>query len=279
MQKKIKSKILRFLIYLLIIYSLILTFYFIFQRSVVFKPLLQRMSPTITDLTKVEIVKLKTKDGLELNSWYYLPSKNQSTVILYLHGNSGNISTRESSMANYINAGFGVFLLEYRGYGDNPGYPTEEGLYHDARAAVEFLKSQGVKPKDLVVLGESMGTGITTQLATEYNFKGIVLQSPFTSMTDVGKGKYPYIPVDLLLRDRFESVKKIDKIHSPILFIHGDHDELIPISHMEKLYKKSKSIIKYKKIYKNYGHSDLPQYSNVVINFINNIKSGKNNSK
>jgi len=279
LQNKIKSKIIRASIYLLIVYSLVLILYFIFQRNVVFKPLLQKISPAITDLTKVEIVKLKTKDGIELNSWYYLPNKNINTVILYLHGNSGNISGRESSMVNYIHAGFGVFLLEYRGYGDNPGSPTEEGLYHDARAAVKFLSSQGVKPEDIVVLGESMGTGVTTQIATEYNFKGIILQSPFTSMTDVGKGKYPYIPVNLLLKDRFESIKKIDKIHSPILFIHGDHDELIPISHMEKLYKKSTSIIKYKKIYKNYGHSDLPQYSNVVINFINNIKSGKNNSK
>ncbi len=268
------SKILKLLLSILIIYLLIITLFYIFQRNVIYKPLKEKISPSITNITKVKEVKFKTKDGITLNSWYYLPKKD--TVILYLHGNSNNIRTREPYMENYLKSGFGVFLLEYRGYGNNVGTPTEEGLYNDARAAVNFLKKQNIKPKDIIVLGESLGTAVAVQLATEYDFKGVILQSPFTSMVNVGAGKYPILPVNLLLTDKFLSINKIQKIKSPMLFIHGDKDTLIPVTHMKELYNKFPGI-KYKKIYKGYGHSDLPDYSDVVIKFINNIKNNQSN--
>ena len=251
MSSKKWSKILKLLLSILIIYLLIITLFYIFQRNVIYKPLKEKISPSITNITKVKEVKFKTKDGITLNSWYYLPKKD--TVILYLHGNSNNIRTREPYMENYLKSGFGVFLLEYRGYGNNVGTPTEEGLYNDARAAVNFLKKQNIKPKDIIVLGESLGTAVAVQLATEYDFKGVILQSPFTSMVNVGAGKYPILPVNLLLTDKFLSINK-----------------------MKELYNKFPGI-KYKKIYKGYGHSDLPDYSDVVIKFINNIKNNQSN--
>ena len=266
------SKLLRIITSLLIIYCIVITFFFFFQRSFIYKPTVGPISPNVTNITEVKEVNLKTKDGQKLTSWYYLPSKKTDTVILYLHGNSNNISTREPYMVDYLKNGYGVFLLEYRGFGENKGKPTEEGLYNDARSAVAFLKSQNIAPKNIVVLGESLGTAVAVQMATEYDFKGVILQSPFTSMVDVGTNKYPIIPVNLLLTDKFKSIDKIDKIKSPILFIHGDKDTLIPVDHMEKLFVKAKSE-KIKKIYEGAGHNDLPDYSDIVMKFIKSLNN------
>jgi len=127
-------------------------------------------------------------------------------------------------------------LVAWRGFSGNKGTPTEKGLYEDAESAVRWLKSKGVKENNIIVYGESLGTGVATEIAQNKNFAGIILESPFTSMIDAGKDKYPYLPVRLLLKDRYESSKKIKNINSPILIMHGKVDNIVPFLMGKKMY-------------------------------------------
>ncbi|MGH7378363.1 MAG: alpha/beta hydrolase, partial [Candidatus Methylomirabilales bacterium] len=131
--------------------------------------------------------------------------------------------------------GAGVLLLDYRGYGGSGGAPTEEGLYRDGEAAAAWVEAQGLGP--LVYVGESLGTGVAVEVALRRPPAALVLQSPFTSLTDVAARHYPYLPVRLLLKDRYESLEKIARVSCPVLVIHGDRDSIIPIAQGRKLFE------------------------------------------
>jgi hypothetical protein len=128
-------------------------------------------------------------------------------------------------------------IVAWRGFSGNKGKPTEKGLYDDAQSAVAWLKSKGVFENNIIIYGESLGTGIATEIAQDKNFAGIILESPFTSMIDAGKDKYPYLPVRLLLKDKYESDKKIKNINSPILIMHGKVDNIVPFHMGKKMYE------------------------------------------
>ena len=128
-------------------------------------------------------------------------------------------------------------MIAWRGFSGNKGNPTEEGLYEDARSAIKWLKLQGIDEKSIILYGESLGTGVATEVAQNKNFAGIILESPFTSMIDAGKDKYPYLPVRFLLKDKYESDKKIKNIKSPILIMHGKVDKIVPFSMGNKMYE------------------------------------------
>ena len=128
-------------------------------------------------------------------------------------------------------------LLSWRGFSGNKGEPTEQGLYQDARSAVKWLIKQGVFEENIIIYGESLGTGVTTEIAQNKNFAGIILESPFTSMVAAGKSKYPIFPIRLLLKDRYESDKKIKNIKSPVLIMHGEQDNIVPFWMGEKMFQ------------------------------------------
>ena len=128
-------------------------------------------------------------------------------------------------------------LLSWRGFSGNKGEPTEQGLYQDARSAVKWLIKQGVFEENIIIYGESLGTGVTTEIAQNRNFAGIILESPFTSMVAAGKSKYPIFPIRLLLKDRYESDKKIKNIKSPVLIMHGEQDNIVPFWMGEKMFQ------------------------------------------
>ena len=128
-------------------------------------------------------------------------------------------------------------LLSWRGFSGNKGEPTEQGLYQDARSAVKWLIKQGVFEENIIIYGESLGTGVTTEIAQNRNFAGIILESPFTSMVAAGKSKYPIFPIRLLLKDRYESDKKIKNIKSPVLIMHGEQDKIVPFWMGEKMFE------------------------------------------
>jgi len=135
----------------------------------------------------------------------------------------------------------GVWLTGYRGFGGNAGSPTEEGLYADALAAVEELGNRGVAPSDIVIYGESLGTGVAVQTAMRMAdsgtpVRGVVLEAPFTSMGDAAQGHYPYVPAKWLVRDKFDSLSKITKINAPLLVLHGDNDRVVPEPHGRALF-------------------------------------------
>ena len=132
-------------------------------------------------------------------------------------------------------------IIAWRGFSGNKGKPTEKGLYEDAMSAVRWLKEKGIKEKNIIIYGESLGTGVATEISQNKNFAGIILESPFTSMVDAGKTKYPYLPVRLLLKDKYESNKKIKNIKNPILIMHGKVDNIVPFYMGKKMYELANS--------------------------------------
>ena len=213
------------------------------------------------------LVTLQTKDNLVLTSWYKPAINNQPTV-LYLHGNAGHIGYRMPLIRQFINAGFGVFLLEYRGYGGNKGAPTEQGLYEDGRTALQFLYQKSPESKQVVLYGESLGTGIATKLAVEYPVCAVILQSPFTSLLSVARYHYPW----LLIKpwDQFDSLERIKKIHAPLLVLHGKQDQVVPFDEGLTLFNQANEPKKML-TFADKHHNDLwgvSGFSENIINFV-----------
>jgi fermentation-respiration switch protein FrsA (DUF1100 family) len=132
-------------------------------------------------------------------------------------------------MMGFAQEGLGVLLLEYRGYGGNPGAPTEAGLYADADAALDFLSQDGIPASRLVIYGESLGSGVAVHMAAERELAALILEAPFTRLADAASYHYSFVPVSVLLRDRFDSLSAIGKIRAPILILHGERDRVIPV--------------------------------------------------
>jgi len=220
-----------------ILYLMVLTILFFMQRSMLYVRTTERPMLNIATLEpKREIVCLNTPDGLPLRAWYFRASTAGAPVVLYLHGNAGDIGNHIPWAKFLIDAGYGVLALEYRGYGGNPGSPTEAGLYDDARSAFAFLKQQGIADSRVVLFGESLGTGIAVQMATEHDIGAMILRSPYTSIPDVAATQLWYFPVRWLVRDRFDSLSKIAGIHAPLMVFHGEADTLIPMALGRRLY-------------------------------------------
>lgn len=217
----------QFLIVFGLIICAILVLLYTFQRRLIYFPALQ--TPRLQDYNAADmaVVSLQTPDDVTLTSWYKPAASNQPTV-LFLHGNAGHIGYRMPLARQLINAGFGVFLLEYRGYGGNKGTPTEQGLYEDGRAALQFLKQKGIAPQHIILYGESLGTGVATQLAVEYPVCAVILQSPYTSLGSVARFHYPWLFIKPW--DQFDSLGRIQQIHAPLLILHGKRDQIVPFN-------------------------------------------------
>jgi fermentation-respiration switch protein FrsA (DUF1100 family) len=186
-----------------------------------------------------------TADGLTLHGWFFpatpsssssAPSPSRFTIVVF-NGNAGNRSYRAPLAAALQARGHAVLLFDYRGYGGNPGTPTESGLREDARAARAFVVGRAdVDRERIAYFGESLGTGVAVTLAAEHAPAALILRSPFTSMVDVGQMHYPILPVRWFLRDRYMSGERIARIKSPLLVIAGDRDGVIPLDHSQRLY-------------------------------------------
>ena len=209
---------------------------YIFQRHLIYVPDKRRPSLSAFHASDMQVVTFKATDNLSINSWYK-PATNHQPTILLLHGNAGHIGNRMPLVRHFLNTGFGVLVLEYRGYGGNPGTPTEQGLYADAQGALRFLNEQGVTTQHVVLYGESLGTAVATYLASENKVCCVILQSPYTSMSSLARYHYPW----LLLRpkDKFDSLERIDKNYAPLLIIHGTEDKLVPFREGRRLFQQA----------------------------------------
>ena len=219
----------------IIFYLFILISTYLFQRSLLYHP---GENNYFGDqlIVKIEKVKIKTQDNIELTSWYHEKNVTKYKTILFLHGNAGSLENRIHKINHFKDMNVNFLIIAWRGFSGNKGKPTEKGLYEDARSAVEWLKSKGINENNIIIYGESLGTGVATEIAQNKNFSGIILESPFTSMIDAGKDKYPYLPVKLLLKDKYESNKKLKNINSPILIMHGKVDNIVPFHMGKKMY-------------------------------------------
>jgi len=183
-----------------------------------------------------EAVSIRTGDGVQLSGWFIAGGATQKTV-LFFHGNGGSIDCCIEHARLYHQLGFAMLLIDYRGYGASTGEPSEPGLYQDAEAAWQHLTmARGIPAAQIVVVGQSLGGGVATWLATQHPPAGLILDSTFTALTDVGARQYPWLPVSLLARNRYPSITRIASIAAPLLILHSRDDTLIPFSHAEQLY-------------------------------------------
>lgn len=210
---------------------------YVFQRDLMYRPdSIRRVAPSYYDmLVGVKEVELKTPDGLRVYAWYSAPPAGRPTVAVF-HGNGGSLRSQRYRLKYFKDANMGVLVLGYRGYAGSEGTPTEEGLYTDARAALDWLNAQGIADDRVVLYGESLGTGVATKMATEREFAAVILESPYTSTMDVAASRFPFVPVSWLMRDRFDSLSRIGQVHEPLLVMHGEADEVIPQAYGRRLF-------------------------------------------
>ena len=181
-----------------------------------------------------EEISYRTEDGLNLRAGYRAAEPGKPTL-LYFHGNGADWVSSVVATDRLVPRGYGVLAAEYRGYRGNPGTPSEAGLYRDGRAALRYLSAKGVGEDEIVIVGNSIGSGVAVQMAREANPVALVLISPFASLSELVGEKFRWLPTGLLLRDRYENAAKLVGVRSEILILHGDADSLIPRVHAERL--------------------------------------------
>jgi fermentation-respiration switch protein FrsA (DUF1100 family) len=207
-----------------------------FQRRIIYLPDRSSPPPASSVLPGGQDVTLHTADGLALTAWYVpAPAAECSMTVLVAPGNAGNRAGRTALALGLIDRGYGVLVLEYRGYGGNPGSPTEQGLTLDALAARDFLIGRGVPDGRVIHFGESLGGAVVSRLAAEHPPAGTVLRSPFTELADAAAEQFPFLPVRLLLWDRFPVASLVAEQHQPFEVVLGDGDTIIPPALSERV--------------------------------------------
>ena len=223
---------------IILAYLVIILFVYFYQRNLLYNPNENNYLNDKIDFNYKEIF-IKTDENIELKSWFIEKDLKKFKTILLFHGNAGNLFNRVYKLNELNKLDLNILIISWRGFSGNEGKPTEKNLYHDAKKAVKWLNNKGLDNKNIVLYGESLGTGVVTQLASKNNFGGIILESPFTSMANAAKIYYPYLPVNLLLRDRYDSKSKIKDIKTPILIMHGKMDNIVPQKMGLELFEKA----------------------------------------
>lgn len=224
--------------YVVVIAVAVLALIWTLQRRLMYFPVGGVPTAAELGLTGVEPVTFETTDGLGLSGWFFAASGPSPPVtVVVFNGNAGNRAHRAPLAAALRRHGLQVLLVDYRGYGGNPGAPSKNGLAADARAARAYVAGRpDVDRSRIVYFGESLGTAVAVDLAVEHPPAALVLRSPFTSMRELGQHHYPFLPVGLLLRDRFAAIDQIQRVRVPLLVIAGGHDRIVPIDNSRRLY-------------------------------------------
>jgi len=221
----------KILLIVLLVYAGVLAVIYVNQHRLIYVP-----PPLRGDIPAgFSRVVYETPDGLDLNAGYR-PANEGMPTLLFFHGNAGDWYSTTFLTARLAARGYGVLAAEYRGFSGNPGTPSESGLYEDARGAWRFLREErGLAADDIVLVGNSIGSGAATQLATEVNARALVLISPFDSLVETAARNVRWLPVRLLLRDRYANDAKLPDIAEPVLILHGEEDTLIVLEQAQDL--------------------------------------------
>lgn len=233
------------------------------QRHLMYVPDRARVAPDAAGLANVREHVLRASDGECILSWRADGDPGRPTI-LYLHGNAGNLASRADRFQRYQSRGFALLMMSWRGYSGSSGNPTEANNVADARLAYDTLRAQGVRSEDIVVYGESLGSGVAIQLAAERPVAALVLDAPYTSIIDVALLTYPYLPVRPLLIDRYESDRHIARVKAPVLVLHGERDAVIPV-HMGRAIHRMSPEPKKLALFPQGGHIDLDDYGAVDV--------------
>jgi fermentation-respiration switch protein FrsA (DUF1100 family) len=268
-----KMLILKLFIYLLCIFAGLLVVLYFCQSRLVFHPS-RDFSAYPSDIgLRFEDVFLETEDSLKIHSWFVFTNEpKRNGVVLFCHGNAGNISDRIFSIDFFNKLGYDVFIFDYRGYGKSDGTPSEQGTYLDANAAYEYLVEKKGMPEDkIVIFGRSIGGAVAVDLAARVNPAALIVESSFTSVPDMARRIYPFLPTGLICRIKYDSLSKMKAIKCPLLVVHSPDDEMIPFEMGEKLYNASfgqKSFLKISGSH-NEGHIESGDaYEDGVGNFL-----------
>jgi len=219
---------------LLLAYFFIVIFLFFYQRKLLYHP---GENNYLDDASlNHNIEKVYISSDQKLVAWYFKKNPKYKTL-LFFHGNAGKIDNRIYKLNEFSKLDINYLIFAYRGFSGNEGKPSEKGLYKDARAVKYWLNLNNVQDNEIILYGESLGGAIAVDLAKEFDFSGIILESPFTSMIDMAKKYYPYLPVKFLLKDKYESKNKIKNLKSPILVLHGRKDKIVPFYMGEKIFE------------------------------------------
>ena len=218
------------------VYLLVALVMYMGQRRLMYFPDTARTLPAEAGLPNVTERVLNTPDGARIVVWYGKAKPGQPTL-LYFHGNGGGLAERAERFRRFMGQGWGVYMMAYRGYAGSSGYPTEANNIADARLAYAALLQEGVPADSIILYGESLGTNLATRVAAERASIGLILEAPYTSVLDIALTDYPFLPVRLLLSDRYETDKVLPQVKVPLLIIHGKEDGIIPVSMAQKLAK------------------------------------------
>jgi fermentation-respiration switch protein FrsA (DUF1100 family) len=217
----------------LVLYIAVIATAAVFQRQLMYHPDPTLVGPNVPELP-IQAVRLTTPDGEHLVGWY-LPPRAGKPIILFFDGNGGSLRRQGERWRTIARAGVGFFAVGYRGYSGSTGQPTEAGLHTDARVAYAWVAAR-YRPADIVIQGHSLGTGVAVRLASERPERALILEAPFTSAEDVAAGWAPFLPVRLLIQDRYLSRDYIGQVHCPVLIAHGDRDHVIAFHFGQELY-------------------------------------------
>ena len=269
----------RMLLYLGIViaiaYAVLAAMVFFVQPHLVYYPQVGRnliATPSDEGLT-YETVRLNTADGERLHGWF-VPAPDAKGTVLFFHGNAGNISHRIGYLTMFYRLGYNSFILDYRGYGQSSGTPSEQGTYRDATAAWEYITGEkGIVPSSVVLFGESLGGAVASWLAVQESPGLLVLASAFTSVPDMGAKLYPYLPVRLLSRFEYNTLDHLKDVTCPVFVAHSREDEIVPFEHGQALYEAAPSPKQFLELQG--GHNDgfiymREEWANALGEFIDN---------
>ena len=242
------------------IYLLALIFLIIFQRNFLYFPT-ENNYLTSEKINNENLEFYITNDeGHKLKSWFYYNERNKFTI-LFFHGNAGQLENRIYKLNSFKDIGLNYLIFSYRGFNSSDGSPTEKGIYSDAESAYLWLLSKGIPENNIIFYGESLGTGVGVEMAINNDSAGLILESPFTSITELGKKKFPVFPISLILKDRFDNESKFPMLSTPLLIMHGEKDRIVPQDMSFRLIQIKEPSITY-----------FPENDNHMMEFDENLK-------
>lgn len=260
-------------------YFLLLGLVYSLQRSLIYLPDRSPLDAGRLAAPDWRTIETRSDDGLALRHLYRPGAAGAGPLLLAFHGNGGHAGHRVEKFEEMLGPERGLLLAEYRGYGGNPGKPSEEGLLADARSLLAWLETEGLAPSEVVLYGESLGSGVATALAAESAtagrpFAGLILESPFDSLAAVAQHHYWYLPARPLVRDRFDSAARIGAVAAPLLVLHAEADRVVPLRFGERLFEAAAEPKRLLRIGEGARHNDLyrlPAFRQAVRAFVGDL--------